>query len=109
MTNQKPLPKMLLGFVVRRCAVALGHHPSPRELADWANNYREGEDSICLFGRPISVAEAAIILKHRSRAVSARGAAPYEQIVEPDELEGSNVRSFAAAAARLRPRLYGKG
>ena len=29
--------KMMLGFIVRRCAADIGHMPSPDEFAKWAN------------------------------------------------------------------------
>ena len=31
------LPKMMIGFVVRRCTVELGRAPTPAEFAAWAN------------------------------------------------------------------------
>src|SRR5579862_3554793 len=100
------LPKMMLGFVVRRCATAIGHDPSAEEFTAWANTYHDGERTIYLFGRPITIAEAQVIMRHRGRPVSARTAAPHEQIVEaPDGgVLGGNVTSFAAAAARIRAR-----
>jgi hypothetical protein len=73
----KTAPKMMLGFVVRQCAVALGHTPTPEELADWANNQRDGRHRYCLFGRPISVAEARVILRHPGRPVTVRSASPH--------------------------------
>ena len=68
----KDLPKIMLGFVVRRCAVALGHPPTPEELAEWANNQGEGRRRYRIFGRPISVAEARVILRHPGRPVTMR-------------------------------------
>ena len=100
--DDKSLPKMMLGFVVRRCAAALGHTPSPEEFAEWANNYRDGERTVFLFGRPISIREAHLILRHPARAVSARSAAPAEQLVIDETLPSTNVVSFTTAAARLR-------
>jgi hypothetical protein len=64
--------RMHLGFVVRECTVALGHAPTPRELADWANNQQDERGEFCLFGRKITPAEARVILKHPGRAVSVR-------------------------------------
>jgi len=99
---------MMLGFVVRRCAVAVGHEPSPEEFATWANMQQEGDRTFCLFGRAISVAEARLILRHRGRPVTARNAAPHEQL--RDEAQGrpagpaANVTLFAPAAARLKAR-----
>lgn len=75
------LPKMMLGFVVRRCTIDMGHQPSPEEFAVWANNYRHGTGIYRLFGRPITVDEARVILRHRSRLVTARSAAPHECVV----------------------------
>jgi hypothetical protein len=75
--NAKVAPKMMLGFVVRQCAVALGHAPSPAELAEWANNQRKGRDRYCIFGRPISVDEARVILRHPGRPVTVRDPRPY--------------------------------
>lgn len=66
--------KVVLGLVVRECAVDLGHEPSPRELADWANHQRDSRGDFCLFGRAISEAEAAVILKHPAREVTVRPA-----------------------------------
>ncbi len=104
MPSSERLPKMMLGFVVRRCAVAVGHEPSAEEFARWANNYVHNEQSICLFGRPISVNEARIILRHRGRPVSARGAAAHEVFNDVDEAELGNVVSLAAARLRRNGR-----
>ena len=99
------LPKMMLGFVVRRCAVAVGHEPSAEEFAAWANNHTDGDRNFCLFGRPISVSEARVMLRHRGRPVSARGAAPHECIVDEETMPSSgNVVSLADAMARLKVR-----
>lgn len=98
----------MLGFVVRRCANAIGHDPSAEEFTAWANTYHDGERTIYLFGRPITIAEAHVIMRHRGRPVSARTAASHEQIT--DVLDGTctnlagNVTSFAAAAARIKAR-----
>jgi hypothetical protein len=64
--------KMMLGFVVRECTVALGHAPSPAELAEWANHQEDDRGEFCLFGRAITVAEARVILAHPGRPVSVR-------------------------------------
>lgn len=66
--------KIVLGMVVRECAVEIGHDPSPRELADWANHQSDGRGEYCLFGREVSPAEAAVILKHPDREVTVRPA-----------------------------------
>lgn len=99
-----PLPKMMLGFVVRRCAVALGHQPSAEEFAAWANNYTEGERTVRLFGRPISVVEARLILRRPGRSVTARSATSHERLAEDGASPAGNVTSFAAASARLKAR-----
>jgi hypothetical protein len=74
-TNVSPL-KMMLGFVIRRCAVALGHPPTAAELAEWANNQRDGRGRYRIFGRAITTADARIILNNPGRLVTIRGAWP---------------------------------
>jgi len=64
--------RIMLGFVVRQCAVALGHSPSADELAQWANDQRDERGCYCIFGRAISTEEARVILKHPSRLVTVR-------------------------------------
>jgi hypothetical protein len=64
--------RIMLGFVVRQCAVALGHAPSADELAQWANEQRDERGRYCIFGRAISPDEARVILKHPSRLVTVR-------------------------------------
>ena len=100
------LPKMMLGFVVRRCAVALGHEPSPEEFAAWANHYTEDGRTYHLFGRPISPGEAKLILRHPARTVTAKSATVAEQPAQaaPPSARASNVRSFSAAVTRLKAR-----
>ncbi len=68
--------KMMLGFVVRQCAVVLGHNPSAEELAEWANDQRDGTRRYCIFGRAISVDEARVLLRHPERPVTVRRASP---------------------------------
>ena len=90
------LPKMMIGFVVRRCSVELGRRPTAAEFAAWAN----GGDAH-LFGRSISEAEADLILRHQRRLVSAKSATPDEEYVEIDELKiGPNVVRLADVRAR---------
>jgi hypothetical protein len=100
------LPKMMLGFVVRRCTVDIGHRPSPEEFAAWANNYKDRDRTYCLFGRPLTVDEARVILRHRSRIVSARSAAPHERVVLEEGAAIGNgsaaVLSLSAAMARRK-------
>ena len=97
------LPKMMLGFVVRRCAVAVGHDPSPEEFAAWANRHQDGDRVFHLFGRPITVDEARTILRHPARPVTAHCAAPYE-CIPADDGQSGKVTSFASAVARLKAR-----
>ncbi len=98
-----PLPKMMLGFVIRRCAVALGHDPTPAEFAEWANSYSDGDRKVCLFGRPISEVEARVMLRHRSRAVAARSASPSEQLTDaPTASISAKVTSLALWQATPR-------
>ena len=94
------LPKMMIGFVVRRCTIELGRRPTAAEFAVWANA-RRGRDAH-LFGRPISEAEAGLILRHQARLVTAKSAAPDEQYVEVDEFAaaGPNVIRLDQARAR---------
>jgi len=65
-------PKIMLGFVVRQCTVALGHLPSPGELVDWANSQRDAHGRYHLFGKPITEDDARLILNHPGRLVSVR-------------------------------------
>lgn len=100
------LPKISIGFVVRRCEMALGRRPTPREFSEWANT--GGEQGTAIFGRPISVHEAEVILRHQARPVTARSAHPHEvvdQAALPAELRASQdvrdkVVDFAAIRAR---------
>lgn len=95
-------PRMLLGFIVRRCAAALGHDPSPEEFADWANNYcRQDGRVVSLFGRRISVSEARLILRNPARPVTARlGTAGGP----PDGAGAAAAPVVLLADARRRPR-----
>lgn len=102
------LPKMMIGFVVRRCAVELGRAPTAAEFAHWANTYRNGKDAR-VFGRSISENEARLILEHQGRLVSAKSAAPGEAYVEPEEvspreLADREVISLDEARQRLARR-----
>ncbi len=71
-TEQAQRNKMMLGFIVRRCAREIGHPPTPEEFAEWANNREENGVRYSLFGREISVSAAKIILTQPGRMVSAR-------------------------------------
>ncbi|MBP1687438.1 MAG: hypothetical protein H6Q33_3581 [Deltaproteobacteria bacterium] len=99
------LPKMMIGFVVRRCAVEVGHQPSPEEFAAWANG---GGGSRSLFGRPITVDEARLILRHPGRVVTARSAAPAERFVADDGMPkpaaAGTVISLQTVRAKLKAR-----
>lgn len=66
--------RVLLGFLTKECALALGHSPDAGELADWANHQRDQRGLYCLFGRKISRADATVILKHPKREVTVRRA-----------------------------------
>jgi hypothetical protein len=90
------LPRMMIAFVVRRCSVELGRRPTAAEFAAWANG-----GGSRLFGRPISEAEAGVILRHQRRLVTAKSAAVDEQYVEADELvTAPNVVRLADVRAR---------
>ena len=71
-TNLSDRNRMMLGFIVRRCARDLGHPPTPEEFAEWANNQEENGERYSLFGRPLSPSAAGIILRHPGRLVTAR-------------------------------------
>ena len=62
--------KMMLGFIVRRCAADLGHAPSPDEFAAWANQQRQNGRSYCLFGKEISASAAKIMFTQPGRIVT---------------------------------------
>jgi len=106
MPDSPAIPKMMLGFVVRRFVADLGREPSPAEFAAWANRYRDPESGreVCLFGKPISDDQAAVILKHRGRPVSARSARPHEALPVEAEALPENVHSLDAARARFGAR-----
>jgi hypothetical protein len=69
--KREPL-RIMLGFVVRQCTVALGHAPSAAEFARWANEQRDGRRRYRIFGRPITADEARVILRHPGRLVTVR-------------------------------------
>lgn len=72
MTVEAQRNKMMLGFIVRRCAREIGHPPTPEEFAEWANNRKDNGQHYSLFGRPISVTAAKVILSQPGRMVSTR-------------------------------------
>jgi hypothetical protein len=55
---------MMIGFIVRRCTIDLGHPPTPAEFAQWANA-QSHEEARHLFCRAITEREAGVIWKHR--------------------------------------------
>jgi hypothetical protein len=59
--------KMMLGFIVRRCAAELGHNPTPDEFATWANG---NGSHLCLFGKEISSAAAKVMFSQPGRLVT---------------------------------------
>lgn len=65
---------MMLGFIVRRCAADLGHHPTPDEFAAWANAQGDESHGYCLFGKPISPSIAKIMFSQPGRFVTIRPA-----------------------------------
>jgi len=48
-SNKSDDSKMMLGFIVRRCAAELGHNPTADEFATWANG--KNGNQLCLFGK----------------------------------------------------------
>ena len=60
--------KMMLGFIVRRCATELGHQPTPDEFATWANGKKSNQ--LCLFGKEISSSIAKVMFSQPGRMVS---------------------------------------
>src|SRR5215467_10199147 len=64
--------KMMLGFIVRRCAADIGHTPTPDEFAAWANGENQKGKGYCLFGKPISPTIAQIMFRQHGRLVTVR-------------------------------------
>jgi hypothetical protein len=62
----------MLGFIVRKCTIALGRPPTPEEFADWANSQEEKGRRYNLFGRAISPSTAEVMLRHLGRSVVVR-------------------------------------
>jgi hypothetical protein len=62
--------KMMLGFIVRRCAADIGHTPSADEFAKWANGYHQHGKRLCLFGKEISASHARLMFSQPGRLVS---------------------------------------
>jgi hypothetical protein len=70
--SKKNVSKMMLGFIVRRCAADIGHMPTPDEFAAWANDQKENGRRYCLFGKPISPSAAKIMFGQPGRLVTVR-------------------------------------
>ena len=64
--------KVMLGFVVRRCARDLGHAPTPQEFAVWANNQNLDGERYNIFGQAISAEAAKLMLSRLDRLVTVR-------------------------------------
>ena len=62
--------KMMLGFIVRRCAADLGHTPTPDEFARWANAQKQNGKTYCLFGKEISPSAAKLMFNQPGRLVT---------------------------------------
>jgi len=71
-SSNKDDNKIMLGFIVRRCARELGHSPTPDEFAVWANNQEENGRCYSLFGRKVSPSGAEVMLRHPGRLVTVR-------------------------------------
>jgi hypothetical protein len=69
---RKNAQKMMLGFIVRRCAADIGHPPTPDEFAAWANGEIPNGKGYCLFGKPISPSIARIMFRQPGRLVTVR-------------------------------------
>ena len=69
-SNNNGESKMMLGFIVRRCAADLGHNPTPDEFATWANGNARKGNHFCLFGKEISSAAAKVMFSQPGRLVS---------------------------------------
>jgi hypothetical protein len=72
MTHRVGSDKLMLGFIVRRCAREIGHAPTPEEFAAWANSQEENGRRYSLFGKAISPADARVMLRHPARLVTVR-------------------------------------
>ena len=68
--EQSQRNKMMLGFIVRRCAADLGHTPTPDEFAAWANEQKQNGTSYCLFGKAISPSAAKVMFSQPGRMVT---------------------------------------
>jgi len=68
--NKNDESKMMLGFIVRRCAADIGHTPSPDEVASWANGDKLKDSRFCLFGKEISPTAAKVMFTQPGRLVT---------------------------------------
>jgi hypothetical protein len=68
--NRNDESKMMLGFIVRRCAADLGHTPTPDEFARWANGDNLKGRRFCLFGKEISPTAAKVMFTQPGRLVT---------------------------------------
>lgn len=66
--NKNDESKVMLGFIVRRCAAELGHNPTADEFATWANGKKGNQ--LCLFGKEISSSIAKVMFSQPGRMVS---------------------------------------
>jgi hypothetical protein len=64
--------KVMLGFIVRKCIMDIGHTPTADEFAAWANDQEENGHRYSLFGKPISLSTAKVMIRHPERLVSVR-------------------------------------
>ena len=62
--------KMMLGFIVRRCAADIGHTPTADEFAKWANGDHLKGSRRCLFGKEISPTAAKLMFSQPGRLVT---------------------------------------
>jgi hypothetical protein len=68
--KKRPANKMMLGFIVRRCTADLGHAPTPKEFAEWANGHGQNGNAHCLFGKEISPTAARLMFSQPGRMVT---------------------------------------
>ena len=62
--------KMMLGFIVRRCAADIGHTPTAVEFTKWANGQYPSGKRFCLFGKEISPTVAKLMFSQPGRLVT---------------------------------------
>jgi len=69
-TSRGDQNKLMLGFILRRCAVELGHAPTPEEFAVWANEQEQNGKFFCLFGKAITSSAAKVMFSQPGRMVT---------------------------------------